>query len=424
MKKNTRPKPTLPLHYKNSSLYFEHLALKEIAKNRPTPFYLYSESQLISNFQHFTKTAAKAGIKDHLVCYALKANPNKELLRLLAKEGCGADIVSGGELMRALAANIKPEKIIFSGVGKTELEIKMALNCGDHGIYAFNVESIEELELINKVAKELGKIARISIRFNPKIKAKTHKHISTGNKTHKFGILKSDLLKILEDEQYWDHCTLVGLSVHIGSQLTELTATKKALSSLFKLADSIHKNLEFIDVGGGLGIDYHEAEAGKVATIEQYMKLVATFAAKTNCQIVFEPGRILVARTGVLISKVIRTKTSEKHHFVVLDCGMNDLLRPSLYEAYHKILPEHLTPKTQLFKTDVVGPICETSDCFGTDRLLPAMIADDLVAIADAGAYGMSMSSNYNLRCKPEEVLYKKDKTLKTISRRQHYQDL
>lgn len=423
MKKITKPKPSLPLHYKNSSLYFENKALKEIASSRPTPFYLYSEATLTNNYKIFSKSAHEAGIKDQLICYALKANPNLALLKILNQSGCGADIVSGGELMRALEAGIHPNKIIFSGVGKTELEIKMALNCSDHGIFAFNVESTEELKMINSVAKELGKIARISIRFNPKIKANTHKHISTGNKTHKFGILKSDLMAALNDYSYWEHCCLVGLSVHIGSQLTDLKATKLALNSLFSLANEINKNLEFIDVGGGLGIDYHESEAGKVATIKDYMKLVGSFAKKFKCKIVFEPGRILMARTGVLVSRVIRCKTSDKHHFVVLDCGMNDLMRPSLYEAYHKILPEHLSDKTPLFKTDVVGPICETADCFGTDRLLPMMVADDLVAIADAGAYGMSMSSNYNLRGKIEEVLLSK-RGLKTIAKRQHYSDI
>lgn len=423
MKKLTKPKPSLPLHYKNSTLYFEHKALKEIAQDRPTPFYLYSESTLANNYKTFSKSAHEAGIKDQLICYALKANPNRELLKILKAQGCGADIVSGGELIRALEAGITPNKIIFSGVGKTELEIKMALNSSDHGIYAFNVESTEELKMINKVAQELRKIARVAFRFNPKIKAKTHKHISTGNKTHKFGILQSDIIAALKDDQYWDNCCLVGISIHIGSQLTELSATKLALKSLFDLAAKLNQNLEFIDVGGGLGIDYHENEAGKVATIKEYMKLVGSFAKKTKCRIVFEPGRILMARTGVLVSRVIRSKTSDDHHFVVLDCGMNDLIRPSLYEAYHKILPEHLNDKTPLFKTDVVGPICETSDCFGTDRLLPVMAADDLVVIADSGAYGMSMSSNYNLRGKPEEVLLSK-KMVKTIAKRQHYQDI
>jgi diaminopimelate decarboxylase len=429
MNKKTLKTPP-PLSYKNSNLCFDGVSIRSIADKKKTPFYLYSESTLLNQYKHFVQEAKKAGLKDHQVCYALKANPNKEILKMLGKIGLGADIVSLGELMRALESGIPADKIIFSGVGKTELEIQMALKCSDIGVYAFNVESIEELELIHQVAKEMKKIARISFRLNPQVHAKTHKNISTGNKTHKFGILENDIVKVIQDQKYWDYCKLVGLSIHIGSQLTELKASDEALKKLFNLCIKINRPLEFIDVGGGLGIDYHEDQHQKIATIKEYMGLIGKhykglikkkIPHLKKPKILFEPGRILMARAGILVTRVIRQKTSDQHRFVIIDGGMNDLMRPSLYEAYHKILPETFSGKEKLHKFDVVGPICETSDCFGTDRPLPEVNSGDLIVIADAGAYGYSMSSNYNLRGKPEEVLLQNGKC-KTITREQNYQ--
>ncbi|MFZ4714102.1 MAG: diaminopimelate decarboxylase [Bacteriovoracaceae bacterium] len=418
-----------PLTYKNKSLYFDGVPLKEIAEKKKTPFYLYSEKTLVNQYKTFISEAKKAGITDHQVCYALKANPNLEILKNLAKLGLGADIVSLGELMRAMQAGIPASKIIFSGVGKTELEINMALKCSEIGVYAFNVESVEELELISQCAQAQNLTARISFRLNPQVHAKTHKNISTGNKTHKFGLLEDDILKAINNPKLWKNCKLVGISIHIGSQLTELKATDQALKKLFALCIKIKQPLEFIDVGGGLGIDYHESQSGKIATIKDYMGLVGKHYKDLinkkvpylkKPRILFEPGRILMARAGVLVTRVIRQKKSDKHQFVVIDGGMNDLLRPSLYEAYHRILPENFSPKDKLTKYDVVGPICETSDCFGVDRLLPELKTGDLIAIADSGAYGHSMSSNYNLRGKPEEVLLQNGKWI-TISKGQSY---
>lgn len=392
-----------PLQYKNNSLCFDGKKLELIASKKPTPFYLYSKKTLHHYFNHFTKSAHRYEIPSPLVCYALKANSNMEVLNELKKMGSGADVVSVGELKKALKAGIDPQKIVFSGVAKSAEEIRFALKAGPKGIYSFNVESIEELELINQMARKEKRRARVAFRLNPKVNAKTHKHISTGNKTHKFGLLKEDIVEALSVKEFWTHTTLVGLSIHIGSQLTEMKATVQAIKELSNLALDIAIPLEFLDVGGGLGIDYTKEEKLKLASIDHYMETVALalndfYYSKTeHCpRIVFEPGRILVGKMGVLVSRVVRTKVSDQNHFTIIDAGMNDLIRPALYEAYHEVLPAEL--QKQLITTDIVGPICETSDCFGTKRKLPKLAAGDLVVIDNAGAYGHTMASNYNER--------------------------
>lgn len=392
-----------PLQYKNNTLYFAGIRLDTIAKNKRTPFYLYSKKTLRHYYEYFSKSAAKNGIVSPLVCYALKANSNKDVLKTLKTMGSGADVVSVGELKKALKAGIDPQKIVFSGVAKTEDEIRFALKCGKKGIYSFNVESIEELDMINSIAKKLKTRARVAFRLNPRVNAKTHKHISTGNKTHKFGLLKEDILEAVDVTSLWSHTNLVGLSIHIGSQLTELNATIKAIEELSKLALKLETPLEFLDVGGGLGIDYTAEERSKLASIDTYMKAVSDafekyYYSKTDhCpRIVFEPGRIIVGKMGVLVSRVVRTKVSDSNHFTIIDAGMNDLIRPALYEAYHEVLPAQTSKK--MIKTDIVGPICETSDCFGTGRKLPKLNAGDLVVIDNVGAYGQTMASTYNER--------------------------
>lgn len=392
-----------PLQYKNNQLHFDGKPIKTIAQKKRTPFYLYSKKTLRHFYEHFTKAANKNNLPSPLVCYALKANSNKEVLSLLKSMGSGADVVSVGELKKALKAGIDPQKIVFSGVAKTDEEIRFAIKCGKKGIYSFNVESIEELELINQIAKAEKRIARVAFRLNPKVSAKTHKHISTGNKTHKFGLLKEDILEALDAKSLWTNTTLVGLSIHIGSQLTEMKATVKAIEEISKLALTIETPLEFLDLGGGLGIDYTEEERTKLTSIETYMKTVADalekyYYSKTDhCpRIVFEPGRIIVGKMGVLVSRVVRSKTSDSNHFTIIDAGMNDLIRPALYEAYHEVLPA--TASKTMITTDIVGPICETSDCFGSKRKLPKLNAGDLVVIDNAGAYGQTMASNYNER--------------------------
>ncbi len=399
-----------PLQYKKNQLTFDGILLDKIASNKKTPFYLYSKKTLNYNYNYFIKSAKKEKIPNPLVCYAVKANSNLEVLKTLQKLGSGADIVSVGELKEALKAGISPQKIVFSGVGKTAEEIKFALRSHKDGIYSFNLESIEELELINQIAKKEKKIARVAFRLNPKVNVKTHKHIATGNKTHKFGLLKEDILECLKLESLWTNTVLVGISIHIGSQLTDMKATRDAIKELSILALTIDQKLEFLDVGGGLGIDYTESDRKKLTSIEQYMKIVSTslqeyyFANTTHkLRIVFEPGRILVGKMGVLVSKVIRTKLSDGRHFTIIDAGMNDLIRPALYEAHHEVHPFIKNPKTRT--TDIVGPICETSDCFGEGCKISQMESGDLLVIDNAGAYGHTMASNYNVRPKAKEFL-------------------
>jgi diaminopimelate decarboxylase len=398
-----------PLEYKNNQLTFDGKLIDNLVKKFPTPFYLYSKKTLSYYYKTFTNEAVKNQLPSPLACFALKANSNKEVLKNLAKWGSGADVVSVGELKLALKAGINPQKIVFSGVAKTAAEIEFALKCSPKGIYSFNVESIEELELINLIAKKCKKRARVAFRLNPKVNAKTHKHISTGNKTHKFGLLKEDILESLDVHSLWTHTSLVGLSIHIGSQLTEMKATVKAIEELCKLALTIDQPLEFLDVGGGLGIDYTKEEKEKLASISFYMKTVSEalnkyyFSKTDHCpRIVFEPGRIIVGKMGVLVSSVVRTKVSDGNHFTIIDAGMNDLIRPALYEAHHEILPTQKSNK--LISTDIVGPICETSDCFGTKRKLPALNSGDVVVIDNAGAYGKTMASTYNERPLTREV--------------------
>lgn len=417
------------LNYKKKKLQFSEVDIAKIASQHKTPFYLYSEEILGRNYLTFFNNALDAKLIDPLICFAMKSNPNKELVKILSSLGSGADIVSGGELKRALKSGIPADKIVFSGVGKTEEEILYALNVSKKGIYSFNVESLEELELINACAKKLKKVARICFRLNPVVQPKTHKYISTGNKTHKFGLLEKDVFSSFGKSNYWSHCKLVGLSIHIGSQLLDLKATKKAITTLCEVALKTKQPLEFLDVGGGLGVDYHPDEAKKLPSIQDYMKLVAEtlnkgFYSKTDLRprVVFEPGRRIVAKAGIFVMKVLRNKVSENNRFVIVDGGMNDFVRPSLYGAYHHLLP--VAEKKADTKSHVVGPICETSDCFATNRLMPKLTSGDLLVLRDTGAYGYSMGSNYNLRGRPLELLITKKKKLKVVNKAQAYEEL
>lgn len=417
------------LNYQNKKLQFSRLDVSQVSKKFKTPFFLYSEEVLRNNYMDFINGAINAGLINPLVCFAMKSNPNKELVKILNSMGSGADIVSGGELKRALEAGIPSDKIVFSGVGKTEEEILYALKVSKKGIYSFNVESLEELELINLCAKKTKTKARICFRLNPVVQPKTHKFISTGNKTHKFGLLEADILSSLGQKKYWSHCQMVGLSVHIGSQLLDLKATKRAIIKLCDVALKTEEPLEFLDVGGGLGVDYHPDETVKLPAISDYMALVAQTLAKhfysksdLRPRIVFEPGRRIVAKAGIFVMKVLRNKVSENNHFVIVDGGMNDFMRPSLYGAYHGLLPYIEARGTE--PCHVVGPICETSDCFGTNRLLPPLKTGDLLVLQDTGAYGFSMGSNYNLRGRPLELLIAKNKKLKVINKPQDYSEL
>lgn len=391
------------LDYRNGILHFHSIPLSRITDKVETPFYLYSQQHFLDNYMTFEQVATKAlssCAKSHLVCYALKANSHPRLLSQIAKSGAGADIVSGGELIRALESGFPAEKIVFSGVGKTPKEIRLALT---HQIYSFNVESLSECIEINQIAKELNLKARIALRLNPDVEVNTHKHISTGSGLHKFGMPASVVREVFQQLQSWDHLQLVGVSVHIGSQLTDISATLAALEQVMVLMKEAPCALEFLDVGGGLGIDYHPDQQDKILPVATYMEsLKEIFRQAPAPKILFEPGRFIAAKAGVLVSKVLRLKEQNPGHFVVLDAGMNDLIRPSLYEAYHHILPLKETSKTRI--SQVVGPVCESTDIFAKDRELAAVEQNDYVIFCDAGAYGKSMASTYNLRPLPDDI--------------------
>jgi diaminopimelate decarboxylase len=394
------------LSYSHKGLNLSLMPIQDIIDEYTTPFYLYSEKILENNYRQFTNAINEQKLKA-TICFAVKSNNNKYLLKSLAQMGAGADIVSGGELKAAIKAGILPENIVFSGVGKTKDEIVLGIK---HKIKSFNVESIEELELINKLAQKMETKANIAFRLNPKVHAITHKHISTGYKTHKFGILAEDIIKTAANPKYWTYTKLVGLSVHIGSQLTDLEATQDAILKLCECANKL-PDLKFIDVGGGLGVNYHKDS--NAPSVSEYIQLVAKAIKtyKNPVEVVFEPGRKIAASCGFFVTSVIRSKTSEDCHFLIVDGGMNDFVRPSLYDAYHDIIPGK--ESSDLMKTDIVGPICETADCFATDRMLPKLQFKDFVVIADTGAYGHTMSSNYNMRKLPKEIFMTKDLKLK-----------
>jgi len=406
------------LEYTKKSLRFDKIDVLKLVEKHPTPFYLYSENLILDQYKGFMQAAKSQEITKPLVCFALKSNPNPALIKSLFKAGAGADIVSAGELTRALENGCDPMKIVFSGVGKTEAEINLALETSEDGIYSFNVESVEEAIMINDCAKKLNKIARMAFRVNPKVHAKTHRHISTGFKTHKFGVLKEDIIAFVKKIKDYPHLKLVGLSVHIGSQLTKMKATKKAIKEVCEICSEIETPLEFIDVGGGLGVDYKKN--AKTPTVDKYMQVVSkaimkhTEGLNFHPRIVFEPGRYISASSGIFVTKVVRTKTSDDCYFAIVDGGMNDFVRTSLYEAYHEIIPLKLNGGPKV-KTEIVGPICETADSFATGREIQKLKADDYIAVLDVGAYGHSMSSTYNLRPRPNEVIIKADKSFKVF---------
>ncbi len=388
--------------FKKDQLYLHKHNLHELVAKKKTPFYAYSEKVLEENYKRFKKSISQ-NKQNGLICFALKSNNNIDVLKKLASMGAGADIVSGGELKQALKAGIKANKIVFSGVGKTKNEIILGLK---ENILSFNVESIQELELINSLAKKMNTKAKIAFRLNPKVIAKTHKHISTGFKTHKFGILEKDILSSLDNSSLWSNTKLIGLSVHIGSQLTCLKATEEAIKNMCQCANKIPFKLKFLDVGGGLGVNY--AKNSKAPSVESYVSKINSIIKKNYgaVKVIYEPGRCISASCGFFITKVIRTKVSEDCRFTIVDGGMNDFVRPSLYDAFHEIFASVNSSLT--FPTDIVGPICETADCFGTARELPELVENDFIVIADTGAYGHTMSSHYNMRSKPKEFFLKK----------------
>ena len=385
------------IQLRNNSLCIENISALKLTKKYQTPFYCYSLAQLRNNFLRFNNIFKN--IKP-IICFSVKSNSNLTLLRELRKIGSGADVVSIGELLKAIKAGINSKKIVFSGVGKTKEEIKKAIK---KRILLINVESESEAILINKVSKKLSKKTSIGIRLNPNISGNTHKKISTGSKDEKFGLLYSDCVNLCKKIQKMKNLKLEGLSVHIGSQITNIKPFKDMLSTLDKVIKRTKIDFKFIDLGGGMGISYSNKE--KKLNLKKYSQLVEKFMKNKNAKIIFEPGRVIVGDAGVLISKILYIKESANKKFIILDAGMNDLIRPALYNAKHQIIPLKKTNKRFTGNIEFVGPICESSDKFLNQKGFVKIKEGDYVSLTHVGAYGMSLSSNYNIRPTVAEVM-------------------
>lgn len=386
-----------PFSSKNGELHAENVALSQIASEFGTPCYVYSKSALESAFKRFRAGFAAT---DHLVCFAVKANPSLAILNLFARLGAGFDIVSGGELARVLAAGGDPAKVVFSGVGKTEAEMRAALAAN---IFCFNVESASELERLNAVAGAVGKIAPVSVRINPDVDAKTHPYISTGLKNNKFGVAYEDAFTLYQRAAVMPNIAVHGVDCHIGSQLTELSPFLDAFDRVLTLVDQLEQagiHIQHIDAGGGIGICYSDETPPDFSV---YAAAMLKKLGGRKVKLVFEPGRALVGNAGALLTKVEYLKHTEARNFAIVDAAMNDLMRPALYDAYHDIVQvKSSASAAQVY--EIVGPVCESGDFLGHDRKL-ALQQGDLLAILSAGAYGMSMSSNYNTRPRAAEVM-------------------
>jgi diaminopimelate decarboxylase len=403
-------------HYRGDDLYCEEVSITAIADRVGTPFYLYSYRTLERHFKAFDSAFEKV---PHLVCYSLKANSNVALLRIFVNLGAGLDVVSGGELFRALRSGVDPKKVVFSGVGKTEDEIEFALNSG---ILMFNVESSQELARIDEIAKGVGKRAPVAIRVNPDIDPKTHPYISTGLKENKFGIDFNLALQEYTFAKELRNLEIVGVDCHIGSQLIEIQPFVEALRRLKKLVHALGErgiDIQYLDLGGGLGITYKD-EVPPHPT--EYAQAIVEEVSDLDYTLIFEPGRVIVGNAGILVSRVLYTKETGEKNFVIIDAGMNDLIRPSLYGSFQGILPVNKGEGGEII-ADVVGPICESGDFMARNRRMPQFKPGDLVAVMSAGAYGFSMSSNYNSRPRVCEVLAHGDE-FHLIRERESYDDL
>lgn len=393
--------------YRNGVLHAEDVSLLDIAAEVGTPFYCYSTATLE---RHYTVFAGAFADMDALVCYAMKANSNQAVLKTLAKLGAGADVVSEGELRRALAAGIPADKIVFSGVGKTAREMDFALEAG---IHCFNVESEPELELLSERAQMAGKVAPISLRINPDVDAKTHRKISTGKAENKFGIALARAREAYRHAAELPGLRIVGVDTHIGSQITELQPFDDAIALLVELVGQLQADghaIEHIDVGGGLGIPYRIDNAPPPLP-DAYAQMVRRRLKPLGLKVIFEPGRLIAGNAGILVSQVVHLKEGDAKNFVIVDAAMNDLIRPTLYDAFHDIRPVVEQPAdAPRMKVDIVGPVCETGDYLGHDRDLPKMKAGDLICISTAGAYGAVQAGTYNTRLLVPEVLVSGDR--------------
>jgi diaminopimelate decarboxylase len=384
--------------YRDGSLYAENLPVAAIAAEHGTPCYVYSRHALEAAFHEYRDALAGC---EHLVCYAVKANSNLAVLNVLARQGAGFDIVSGGELERVVAAGGDPARTVFSGVGKTPAEMQRALELG---IHCFNLESGAELEVLNRVAAETGRVASVSVRVNPDVDARTHPYISTGLRENKFGVTMDEALRVYQRAATLDHIEVLGLDCHIGSQLTELSPFIDALRRMLDLVDQLARagiTIRHLDLGGGLGVRYRDEEPPSIA---EYIGAIRKEVADRELQLVFEPGRSIAANAGLLLTRVEYLKSTPEHNFALVDAAMNDMIRPALYQAWLDIRPTEDNGDGQRARWDVVGPVCETGDFLGKDRDL-SLSQGDLLAVFGAGAYGFTMSSNYNSRGRAPEVM-------------------
>jgi diaminopimelate decarboxylase len=426
--------------YRGGQLYCEDVDLARAAAEFGTPLYIYSAGTILD---HFTRLDAALASFDHLVCYAVKANSNRAILKLLADAGAGFDIVSGGELFRAINAGADPQKCTFAGVGKSRDEIEYAL---DRRVYSFNVESEPELEQINKIAGEKNLRAPIALRVNPDVDPHTHKYISTGSHENKFGIALSDASAVYERAAKMRNVDIAGVQMHIGSQITEAAPFAAAINKVAPLARDLKSKygITFFSIGGGMGIIYRRAldsGSGKwwsdhsdepsAFSVRDYANAIVPPLRDLGLRILVEPGRFIVGNAGALLTRVLYIKSTGQKRFAIVDAGMNDLIRPALYQGYHEIVPVKIgsgdSPSRHsskpLHKIDIVGPVCESGDFFALDREMPEVREGDLLAILSAGAYGFAMASNYNSRPLPAEALVRDDK-VRLIRKRQTWKDL
>ncbi len=403
------------MRYINNTYFIENISLDKLAKKYSTPLYCYSYNKLKSNIVNFFTYFKKFS---PLVCFAIKSNTNLNLIREIKNFGLGADVVSKGELMLALKAGINKKKIVFSGVGKTESELKFAI---EKKILLINSESESEIKIIEKIARRKNLVVDIGIRLNPNTDANTLRQISTGKKENKFGVDEKTFLKLVSSLRTSKNIRLKCLSVHIGSQITDHKPYEKMLIAVDKIINKAKFKFEYVDLGGGMGISYEKNQ--KKLNYKKYKSAIEKFIRKNNSKLIFEPGRSIIGNTAILISRVIYLKESSKKIFVILDAGMNDMMRPALYGAKHQILPALKNKKKSKKSYEFVGPICETTDKFLSVSNFNKLKEGNLIFISDVGAYGSSLSSNYNIRPKPSEILINKSK-ITILKRRQKLEEI
>jgi len=402
--------------YKKNTLYCEKVNLQKLAEKNNSPFYVYSKQEIITNYKKLAKAFASV---NPLICFSVKSNSNLSVLKTLKEQGSGFDIVSGGELFRTQKIKANPQTIVYAGVGKRDDEIEYALKSN---ILMFNCESINEIRKINFIAKELNKTAKIAVRINPDVDAQTHQYITTGKKTTKFGIAFFELEKKLKELKAMQNINFVGIHIHIGSQITQPSPYKEAITKTLKFISKLQDAgfpIEYFNIGGGYGIRYGKET---ITPIEKFGSTLVPLLKKSGLKIILEPGRFIVGNAGALITKVLYNKKNLGKNFMITEAGMHNLIRPSLYQAYHEIIPLH-TKNKRTKKVDVVGPICESGDFFAKDRKIEAVQEGDYLAILSAGAYGFTMSSRYNSHPFISEIMIDKDQSY-IIRKPEKYSDL